>query len=165
MTTQVAVAVAAVAAVAVVDNEDSVQWWQWGGRSMVEVSFDGGHATISRGTMRGREGSAMRGQEWRNKRQHNKPASARQRDGGAVRERQKGQDGNATTTRGDTTTRRCDETTRGWRSERMTREQECGATRRGDGSTTSGKATTTNLRNQTMRGRCIEKTMRGKARI
>ena len=33
--------VAAVAAVAAVDNEDGVQWWQRGGRSMAAAAFDG----------------------------------------------------------------------------------------------------------------------------
>jgi hypothetical protein len=39
---QVAAAVAAaVAAVAAVDNEDGVQWWRKGGRSMAVAAFDG----------------------------------------------------------------------------------------------------------------------------
>ncbi len=40
LTTQVAAAVAAVAAVAV-NNEDGMQWRQWGGRSMAVTAFDG----------------------------------------------------------------------------------------------------------------------------
>ena len=36
-----AAAVVAVAAVAAVDDEDGVQWWRWGGRSMVMAAFDG----------------------------------------------------------------------------------------------------------------------------
>ena len=33
--------VAAVAAVATVDNEDGIQWWRRGGRSMAAAALDG----------------------------------------------------------------------------------------------------------------------------
>ena len=51
---------------------------------------------------------------------------------------------------------------RGRRSERKTRGRECGTTRGQDGSVTRGN-TTTNLRNEMMRGRCNERMMRGEA--
>ena len=40
-TMQMAAAVAEVAAVAAVNNEEGVQWRQWGGRSMAAAVFDG----------------------------------------------------------------------------------------------------------------------------
>ena len=35
-----AAAIWTVAAMATVDNEDNVQWWQWGGSSMTAAAFD-----------------------------------------------------------------------------------------------------------------------------
>ena len=42
LTTQVAAAVAEVVAVAAVDDEDGMQWRQWGGRSIAAAAFGGG---------------------------------------------------------------------------------------------------------------------------
>ncbi len=35
------VAMAALAAVVAVDNDDGIEWWRWGGRSMAAAAFGG----------------------------------------------------------------------------------------------------------------------------